>query len=115
MTPGNCIVGDRFPQVDIDDAVGRLAELHLDRRRLEAGEAAAEHLGVEAELADRTQDADRVRRIRGDVDQIRLRGLHGANNRREVDRGRRIGSVVHDVDLFRLGMPARTSDYCRRR
>ena len=54
---------DRLPQIDIDDAVGRLAELHLDRCRLQSGKAAAEHLGVEPELADRTQDADRVGRI----------------------------------------------------
>jgi len=56
------------PQIDIHDAVGHLAKLHLDRCCLQSGKAAAEHLGVEAEFADRTEDADGVRRIRGDVD-----------------------------------------------
>ena len=61
----------------------------------------------EADFADRTQDADRVGRIGGDVDQIRLGRLHRANDRREVDRGRRIGPVVDDVDPSRLGVLAR--------
>jgi hypothetical protein len=67
---------DRLPQVDIDDAVGRLAKLHFDRCRLRSGEPAAEHLGVETEFSDRTENADRVRRIGRDVD--KLRSSHAA-------------------------------------
>jgi hypothetical protein len=37
--------------------------------------------------------------------------LHGANYRREIDRGRRIGAIVHDADPSRLGVLARA--FCR--
>ena len=85
---------DRLPQVDVGDAVGRLAELHLDRRCLQPGEAAAEHLGAQPDLADRTHH-------------LGLGRLHRANDRREIDRGRRIGAVVDDIDAGPLRVLAR--------
>ena len=98
---------DRFPKVDICDAVSRLAQLHLDRSRLESGETAAEHVRLQPHLSDRTQEPDGVGRIRGEIDHIRLACRHRADDRREIDGGRRIGPVVNDVDAGPLGVHAR--------
>ena len=46
----------------------------------------------------------RIRRIRRDVDHVRLGRLNLANDRREIDRGRRIGFVIDDLEPRRFGV-----------
>ncbi len=88
----------RNVEVVVDDLVQELAELRLERRILQSDHAAAEELGLEADLVCRTHDPDGVGRIRGDVDEIRIGGVDGAHDRREIERARRIAAIVDDLE-----------------
>ena len=69
--------------------------------------AAAEQLGLEAELVGRLDHAGRVRRVGADIDHVRIGRLDGADDRREIGRGRRIGLVVDDLEAHLLRVLAR--------
>ena len=82
----------------VDDAVHQRAELHLDRRHQEPDEGAAEHLRRQPDLVGGAHDADRIRRIGRDIDDVGIERLHRAHDRRIVGRCRRIFLVEHDLE-----------------
>ena len=73
-------------------------ELLLDRREGEPDHPAAQHLRAEADLVDRAHDADRIRRIGRNENDVGIGRLNRAHDRRIVDRVRRIAAVVDDFE-----------------
>ena len=97
------------PEVVVDDAVQQRSEVLLNGSKLQPDHAATEELGLQANLARRLHDADRIRRVARDVNDLRTGRLDRAHDRRVVRRCRREGLVVDDVqaELLRVGARAR--------
>jgi hypothetical protein len=91
----------------IDHAVQQRPKLRLQRRKLRADEAAAEHPGLEADFVCGAHHARGVRRVRRQVNEVRVGRLDRPHDRRIVDRLRRIGLVVDDLQAEPLDVRAR--------
>src|SRR6266478_1910474 len=102
--PGEAQFRRRQPEVEGDDAVQHRAQRGLDRGALRSGHRAAAHLGVEPELMHRADQADAVRRVGSDIDDVGVLGLDRADDRRKIGRRRRVGLVVDDIEagLFQI-------------
>ena len=85
-----------------DQAVRHGAELDLDRRHQHADHRAAHHLRRQPDLVGGADDADVVRRIGADIDDIRIGGPYRAHHRREIGCARRIALVVDDLEAVLL-------------
>ena len=98
MTPGNCIVLTGSHSSILTTPFAAAPSCCLTAAAARPGQPAAEHLGIQAQLLHGAQEPDRVGRVGGEIDQIGLSRLHRADDRREIDRVRRIGAVVDDVE-----------------
>ena len=98
---------DRQPGLEIDNAVEQRAELGLEHGRLQADHRAAPHFRLEADFVHRLDHADGVERIGADHQQVRIRRLDRAHDRREIGRRWRIALVVEDLEAGSLGVLAR--------
>ena len=100
----------RHPEVVVDDAVELRAERGHDAGVLQPDHAAAEQLGLEPDLGHGLDHADRIRRVRADIDDVRVARLDGADDRREVGGLRVIAAVIDDLESVILGVDARAPD-----
>jgi hypothetical protein len=66
-----------------------------------------EQLGTQPLFVGRPHDPDRVGRVGGDVDNVRLGGRNGADDRREIDRIRRIAAMIDNLEAHRDSIGAR--------
>src|SRR5579862_824369 len=90
-----------------DEPIGNWAELKLDRRHQHADHRAAHHLRREPDLVGSTDDADVVRRVRADIDDVRIRCPYGPDDRSKISRTWWIALVVDQIEAVLLDLIAR--------